>query len=79
MYGEFALEDSKTGRRLCLEDQWATMFYPGMRVVMDMVYNVHAHSDLAEQICPACDEALPVGDDRNTWYVSKVVFFRIKN
>ncbi|KAF7872153.1 hypothetical protein EAF04_003078 [Stromatinia cepivora] len=51
--GEFVLSDSRTKRELNLSEPWDALFYPGMHVEMDMVFqDVCAPTDVNS--CPAC-------------------------
>ncbi|KAN0089507.1 hypothetical protein V8E51_019767 [Hyaloscypha variabilis] len=63
-HGEFALQDLRTKRRLALDDQWVTLFHPGMKVAMDIIYNFHAISRFPLSMCPGCGADSASSDEK---------------
>ncbi|PMD18277.1 hypothetical protein NA56DRAFT_249305 [Hyaloscypha hepaticicola] len=66
-HGMFALQDLKTKRRLSLKDQWATLFYPGMRVAMDIIYNFGIVFQVAQIRCHNCGHLSLSSEEPSPW------------
>lgn len=65
--GEFALQDMKTKRQLSLNDQWATLFYPGMRVAMDIIYTLGITFEASRIKCPNCGHLSLSSKNPTSW------------
>jgi len=53
--GEFALQDSGTGKDIDLTKDWEFCFLPGQKVDMSMIFNRNQYGVIGNTNCPSCD------------------------